>query len=318
MSYLGTYGMNKNKSIAPDFSMSEIKFKYNKIAAKKGGPKIRKMIKAEANETKLGYLLRLKEFGIYGEALDDLIREENEYQEYRKKNQMNNSEVKPFTELNGIKMVSKEALDPEKAVVNLNSNSNEEEKDSDHFQIVPGAGHSLQMQMPWEYSGGQLSGTMMDWDELNQTQTAVMNSLQAGAKEEVKTNEVIKQEQMVPKLETETEGLSDQDLEKQIIKIVNNDNELQPRSNELVVERTQTIMTSISAVKAPNLRNAVSIVDMMNDEDKNKLQAIFAKHESSLEASGLVGAGQDQASAVAAAANVAVSQQQVMDTGASS
>ena len=334
MSYLGSNGINSSKSIAPDFSMSEIKFKYNKIAAKKGGPKIRKMIKAEPNESKLDYLLRLKEFGIYGDALNDLISEEKEYQEYKSKNQGNNSEIKPFTELNGIKMVSKQDLGKEKDVKMVNSSSNSEERDSDYFEIVPGAGHNLQMQMPWEYSGGQLSGTMMDWDELNQTQAAVMNSLQAGAKEEVKCDDVIKQEQMVPKLEKETEGLNDEDLEKQIIKIVNNDNELQPRSNELVVERTQTIMTPISAVKAPNLRNAVSIVDMMNEEDKNKLQAIFAKHGSSLEASDLVGVGQNQGQAAAPAAggvssvaaavqqapaaNVAVAQQQAVDAGASS
>ena len=65
----------------------------------------------------------------------------------------------------------------------------------------------------------------------------------------------------------------------------------------MVVERTQTIMTPISAVQAPNLQHAANIIDMMGEEDRNGLQAIFAKHGTTLEAAGLVGVGGNQAQA---------------------
>ena len=130
ISFMGVSSVSSNnKRVVPDFSMSEIKFKYNKLAGKMGGAKMRKMIKPEPKETKLGYLLRLKKFGIYGKALEDLIQEEMEYQEYKKKNlrnneRSNNSEQKSFSQLNGITMVSKDNCSDLK---NNNSNSRSSE-----------------------------------------------------------------------------------------------------------------------------------------------------------------------------------------------
>ena len=306
---------NCNNSVV-NFSLSELKFRYNKIAAKTGDSKMKRMVKVEPNETKLGYLLRLKDYGMSNQALTDLIQEEMEFQDYKKNKQKNQIYTRPYKQLNGIEMKTSEEFYGSGDVSLSNSNFRNENSNSAASSsknqvvceniIVPGAGHELQLSMDWEHSGGQLSGTMMDWEELNQTNQAESDTLQAGAKEEMKEKSDIDEEQRVPKLEKGSEGDKDEDLEKKLIKIINDDNELQPRSNEMVVERTQTIMTPISAVQAPNLQHAVNVIDMMGQEDRNSLQAIFAKHGTSLEAAGLVGVGINQAQAAQAPAVAAV------------
>ena len=297
--YMGKQCNNQFGGIT--FNVSHLKHQYNKKAAKYGESKMRKMIKVYNNETKIGYLLRLKDYGIAGRALNELIQEEMDFQEYRTKKEEQKKKNEPIKQMNGIKMFLKKESNSNENSNNSNVNKSEAVEMKDQNEEFFGASISMDLDPLYQAVAGPLSGTMMDWDELNTNNTAVMESAQAGAKEVVKSEAEVKKEQMVPKLESETQQLDEQ-LEKEIIKIVNSDNELQPRSNEMVVERTQTIMTPISAVQAPNLRNAVNIIDMMDDQDRGQLQAIFAKHGSSLEAAGLMANAANQGQQAAASA----------------
>ena len=200
-----------------------------------------------------------------------------------KMNQMQsqNLDLQPFKTLNGIEM---KPADIEMRTIRKNSNNN----DNSNNNLVT--------------SNNQISNTMQNTDIHcdRQTYDDYMLSQMASKDETIRKDEDSVMETIEPPIlrneeskqsffqETEKNDAVEANLLSGLINVINSDNTLQPAPTGMTLERSQPIVTPITAAGGPaQVRNGRQVYDKLDGSDKERLKQIFEKMGKSLEECGI-------------------------------